>query len=147
MEELQHYVANHTARSACRCGQCVTNGPGSLPGHTFDMVFFEVSTFDGPDVAELERLVRANVKGCHCDVDLLDGKEHNFMEVGGWIGDQGLALMLMGLGHLVGLWKCLTPANMLPDIDKGMAMQLAGSGMITIMYEVKNGSPRKPQTV
>lgn len=148
MDELRQYIFNHVARSACRCGKCVTNGPESLPGHTCDMVFFQVSAVDDPDPAELERLIRANVRGNHCDVDLFDGNEHGYQELGGWIGDQGLALVLMGLGDLLGLWKCLTPLNMLPGIDKELAMQMAGAGYLTIKHDkVTNGGTRTPQTI
>lgn len=48
-------------------------------------------------------------------------------------GDQSLALRLMGLGALLGLWKLLTPRTMLgADIPDALAQQMAGMGLLTV---------------
>ena len=84
----------------------------------------------------LRKLVQDNVKGAHCDVNIFDGEEHSYLELGGWIGDQGFALMLMGLGTLLGLWKLLTPRTMLPaGMPEDLIMEMAGSGMVAIKAE------------
>ena len=44
------------------------------------------------------------------DCDPMDGGEHNYMELGGWIGDQGIAMQYMGLGVLLGVFNLLSPA-------------------------------------
>ena len=74
-----------------------------------------------------------SVPGSHCDVDLFDGAEHGYMELGGWLGDQGLALTLMGLGSLLGLWRLLTPMEILwLKRDDPMCEMMAGAGMVTV---------------
>ena len=60
----------------------------------------------------------------------LDGKEHSYMEIGGDIGDQGRALMAMGLGAILGLWNLLTPAML--GLDREMQLQMAGMGLLSI---------------
>ncbi len=132
IEALADYVSKHADRGTCRCGKCIDHpGTDKQPeGHTADVVFFEVSS-RGADCDQLKQLVIDAKQGCYGDVDVFDGKEHGYMELGGWIGDQGLALMLMGLGKVLGLWQLLTP-KMLPGISPELVQQLAGSGMITI---------------
>jgi len=135
MTTLRQYVANHTERGACQCGKCfdAPEKPEEQQptGHTADMVFFKVSA-KAADAETLKELVRSH-KGEFCSVDLFDGKEHNYIELGRWIGDQGTALQLMGLGSLLGLWKLLTPKTMLgPMCDEVLAQQMAGAGMVAV---------------
>lgn len=81
---------------------------------------------------------RGQHRGAFNECDLFDGKEHSYLEVGGWIGDQGLALMLMGLGTVLGLWKLLTPRTILGAMaDDDLAMRMAGIGYVSIMAEKK----------
>jgi hypothetical protein len=143
MQQLRDYVRSHTDRTACRCGQCITSGPDHLPGddnewsvgafrpHTADMVFFEVSATNNPDPDTLRRLLQENVQGEFGDLNMLDNQEHSYIEVGGWIGDQGLAMQLMGLGWLLGLWQCMTPK--LIGLDGDLAMQMAGAGYVSLV--------------
>ena len=138
MPELQEYVVSHVVRGDCTCGKCVDakKHPVQPSGHTANLVFFKVVADNNPDAAKLKELIKASVAGSHCNVDVFDGAEHNYMELGGWIGDQGVALMLMGLGDLLGLWKLLTPVNMLRlEADDPLCQQMAGMGMITIKAE------------
>lgn len=140
MNMLIEYVRAHVERGACRCGKCF-DAPADpeteqSQGHTANMEFFEVSTRGEPDAETLRALIVESRQGAFCDVDLFDGNEHNYMELGGWIGDQGLALMLMGLGSLLGLWNLLTPTAIFgKHVDKEQAMKLAGLGMVAIQSE------------
>jgi hypothetical protein len=52
------------------------------------MVFFEVSARNGADAETFKALLRENKRGAFCDVDVLDGEEHSYIELGGWIGDK-----------------------------------------------------------
>lgn len=137
MSELFNYVISHAKRGACQCGKCFdapANPEANQPaGHTADVVFFQVSADAEANAGTMKRLVKEH-KGGFGDIDLFDGKEHNYMELGAWIGDQGVAMMLMGLGSLLGLWKLMTPSSMLglPSTDP-MVQQLAGMGMITVL--------------
>lgn len=127
---LEEYVMLHAERGECKCGQCIDKGDRPDPtGHTVDMFFFTVAAKGEPSADTLRELIRAH-KGHHCDLDPLDGGEHSYLQVGGWIGDQGLAMMFMALGALVGLWEILTP-NALP-IDDELKKQMAGMGMVSI---------------
>jgi hypothetical protein len=137
MNELSNFVLSHAVRGACMCGRCADAmahpEKGQPQGHTAHMVFFEVALVEGTKAEDLKALVAASIKGEFCDVNLFDGKEHNYMDIGGWIGDQGVALMLMGIGSLLGLWKLMTPITMLHLKPKDpMTLQLAGFGMVAI---------------
>jgi hypothetical protein len=128
---IQEYVLQHTIRGGCKCGRCLDAGIIPDPaGHTADLVFFKVAKNGEPDLAEFKRL-SAEERGAFGDCDPFDGKEHNFMEIGGWIGDQGTALQYMGLGTLLGAFELLTPKIVL-GLDGDQAMQLAGMDMLTI---------------
>lgn len=137
MTNLIEYIRAFAERGACRCGKCVdapANPDAEQPqGHTANVEFFEVSAREGADAEALRSLVVENKKGVFTDVDLFDGKEHNYIEIGGWVGDQGFALMLMGLGARLGLWQLLTPSSMMGAlVPKDLAMQMAGAGMVAI---------------
>ena len=137
MQNLRDYVMENSIRGACMCGKCIDapKNPEQLQpeGHTAEMIFFKVAAGPKADKDTLKMLVESNTKGECGDMDLFDGKEHNYMEIGGWIGDQGLALMLMGLGTILGLWKLLTPVTMLHfKPDDPMTVQMAGMGLLHI---------------
>ena len=141
MRELVDYVLENAERGACTCGRCIDapeNPEEKQPeGHTADLVFFKVSAKPEASADRLRELVKANVKGSHCDVDLFDGEEHSYLEIGAWIGDQGVAMTLMGLGSLLGLWDLLTPRTMLPPgiLTDAMVRQMAGQGYMTVKAE------------
>lgn len=98
---------------------------------TSDMVMFNVIAVGNPTPEKLRQLIVANKQGVFCDLDPFDGKEHSYIEVGAWIGSQSLALSLMGLGEILGLWPILTPKRLgLPD---DLIQLMVGQGMITIM--------------
>lgn len=133
MKKLIDFVRKHAVRGDCTCGRCVDGAaePKQPNGHTADMVFFKVAARDNPDPKQLEELIRESKSGEFVDVDLFDGKEHGYIELGGWIGDQGLAIMLMGLGGVLNLWKLLTPYT-IPGMTGGLARQVAESGFLSI---------------
>ncbi len=135
MKELREYVINHTERGACKCGQCF-DAPShpekhQPDGHTVDLVFFKVAAKGNPDKDTLIKLIRENKRGDFCDVDVLDGKEHNYLELGGWIGSQGLAMMLMGLGSILGIWILLSP-RLFHGISEDMQIRMAQRGLLSI---------------
>lgn len=137
MSPLADYVVNHTLRSACTCGKCIDAGDPNvfLLPHTVNMYFFNVCAVNNPDAAEFKKLV-AEHTGSFCDCNPFDGKEHSYMELGGWIGDQGLAMQFMALGELLDCWKVMQP-GMIFDVNdpkmKGIADQMAGMGMVSIL--------------
>lgn len=134
MEELYDFIIKHSVRGACTCGKCIDapkNPEQHQPaGHTANVEFFKVSMKDNPDPEALRVLLQENFKGEYCNLDLFDGKEHGYIEIGGWIGDQSAALILMGVGKLLGLWELFTPTSM--GMPSDIAMRMAEEGLVTI---------------
>jgi len=128
--DLADYVTKHIERGPCQCGKCfdaVRNPENKQPkGHTADLIFFKVRKTNNPDAEEFRKLIEKKFP------HWLDGKEHSYLQIGGDIGDQGLALMTMGLGELLGIWNLLTPENMMPFVNERLKMEIAGLGYITI---------------
>jgi len=75
--------------------------------------------------------IRAAEKGYHADepVERLAGGP-SYIELGGWIGDQGLAMAFMALGNHLGLWEVVTPQTL--GIEGEQADQMMGMGFIMI---------------
>ena len=131
MNELAKYVYDHTERGECKCGKCLDAGRAPDPtGHTIDMVFFKVAAINKPDIDEFKRLTAEEKYGEFAVVDPFDGKEHNYMELGAWIGDQGLALLYMALGVSLGAFNLYRPALLVLGGD--LAMKMAGMGLLSI---------------
>ena len=129
--KLAEYVIKHTERGACTCGKCI-DAPGNPQalqpqGHTAELVFFKVAMKGDPDKTEFQNMVCAEYP------HWLDGAEHSYLEMGANIGDQGLAMQVMGLGALLGVWSLYTPCSLL-DLkpDDPLAKEAAGLGYITI---------------
>ena len=131
MKPLSKYVYEHTERGECQCGQCADKGNKPDPtGHTIDIVFFKVAKVGDPTIEEFQRLTEESAHGEFCDVNPFDGQEHNFMELGGWLGDQGLAMLYMALGVSLGAFELLSPAML--GLDGPMAVQMAQAGLLSI---------------
>lgn len=124
MQDLIRYIEEHTARGECQCGSCFDKGPDRpAPTHSVDVHFFWVSVVGEPNKDELlAHLIRA-----YPDLDRLKGGP-SYIEIGGALGDQGLALRLIGLGGLVGLWPVITPETL--GINGQAAKQMAGGGFV-----------------
>ena len=155
--DLIEYVRKHTQRGACQCGQCLElatvegrieivpnidaekwqldDGP-----HTVDLIFFKVALVNaaGDEPASAEELVRLTDAhlGDWGDCKPFDGEEHNYMKLGGWIGDQGLAMQFMALASILGLTQLLTPYTIfgrdLFIADPGLPLQMAQSGLLSV---------------
>jgi hypothetical protein len=102
------YVVDHTARGECRCGRCCDRGNKPDPGHSVDTGFFRVALCAGPDSSQADsetfkRLI-AEHSGEFVQMNPLDGNPHNYIEIGGWIGDQGVAMQFMAMGELLKVW-------------------------------------------
>lgn len=128
---LVEYVLRHTERGECGCGKCIDRGTAPEPaGHTIDMVFFRVAKRGEPTAEEFKRLAQA-WPGEFCQLDPFDGKEHGYMELGGWIGDQGIAMQFMALGVLLGHFQLLSPA--LLGLSGGAAVECAANGFLAVL--------------
>lgn len=132
MNALARYVLDHAIRGPCQCGACIGAENKQVIGHTADLVYFKVSASNDIRRDLLLCLIQTH-KGVFAEVNPLDGQEHSYLELGGWVGDQGTALVLMGLGHLLGIWKLMTPRSVLGSLlSDEHVMDMAGSGLITV---------------
>lgn len=125
---LVDYVYAHAERGSCTCGKCIDAPatPHQPSGHTADLIFFKVAKKAGAKKNDFLKLVKDEFP------QFLDGNEHSYLEVGGYLGDQGVALMMMGLGSLLGVWNLLTPESVLPGLDPDLKQRMAEQGYITI---------------
>ena len=149
MSELSRLVMASTERGECRCGQCADRGDRPDPeGHTVDIGFFTVALRVDPAhrdemVAEFRRLSgehRSPFDGSALDV--FDGKEHSYIEIGYWIGDQGVALQYMALGALLGIFHVLTPTSVLGlKKDNLLAQALMGQGFVQVRAATPHPTP------
>ena len=129
MKNLIEYIDNHTVQGECQCGKCLDFSKGIKPeGHTIDITFFKVGLVNNPNPEEFKNLcIENNVMPTE--------KEMSYIELGPRMYDQGRALRMMALGHLLGIWKVLSPEQTMPFLPKDMKMQMAGQGMVT--YKIK----------
>lgn len=141
VNDLAKYVIKHCIRGDCIYGECTDIHAEKFQpdGYTIDIQFFKValrnSDLTGTDKEIIKndflRLIKGH-KGVYRDIDILDGEEHSFIDIGAWIGDQGIALTLMGMGELLGIWNVITPNRLVPDYSKETRDMLAGAGYILI---------------
>jgi hypothetical protein len=128
---LVEYVLRYTERGECKCGRCFDVGTTPDPiGHTADIIFFKVALKGKPTINEFKELTRSYL-GQFNQIDPFDGQEHNYMELGAWIGDQGLALEYMGMGYLLGLFELLTP-RLLVGLSEDLVQEYAAQGLVAI---------------
>jgi len=135
MKELHEFVAAWSQVGSCRCGRCMDAPEVAVvpPGHTVNMIFFDVALIDKPSKEKFIELTKANKTGSFNSVDMFDGHEHNYMELGGWIGDQGAALQYMGMGVLLDVFDLMSPITMLGlDKDNPLVKQGAERGFLSI---------------
>lgn len=133
MEALINYIEAYAVRGACTCGRCI-DAPKHPEikqpmGHTVDLTFFEVAAREGASAEALKKILESDYPKA------LDGKEHSYLEVGADLGSQQHALMLIGLGAVLGLWKALTPDTMMPFLPKELKNQMAGQGYVALKVE------------
>lgn len=121
---LQEYILAHTERGECQCGKCADKGLDRLaPAHSVDVHFFWVSKRGEPTKEAFRHLCETEYPNI---ARLKAGP--SYIEIGGALGDQGLALRFIGLGELVGLWRVITPERLGITGDK--AKELAGGGFV-----------------
>jgi hypothetical protein len=122
MSKLHDYLQVHA-----QCLPREASGPAAV-----DVVHFKVVGASDADAETLRTLV-ANHVGEFAGVNVFDGDEHDYIELGAWLGSQRHALMLIGLGTQLGLWTLLSPKTMLGEhVDGELEQQLAGQGLISL---------------
>lgn len=133
---IQEFVSNHVERGECKCGRCCDAGNAPDPAHAIDMVFFKVAKVGDPSVEDFDRLTR-ETKGDYGPCDPFDGKDHGYIELGAWIGDQGLAMCYMALGVMLGKFNLLAPAMLGIPNDSALGKQMIGQGFLSVMSKKK----------
>jgi len=124
MMKLIEYILNHTDRGECQCGKCVDKGEDrEAPLHSINVHFFWVSKRGEPNAKDLLALLEEE----YPQMDRLRGGP-SYIEMGAAIGSQQYALLLIGLGGLVGLWDVITPEKL--GVIGAPADELAGSGLV-----------------
>lgn len=126
--ETQKMIKDYGIRGACCCGSCV-DAPDTPQEHQpegVNLTFFRVGVRGGLTAEEFKKTVEAEFP------HFFNGQEHSYLQVGGDIGDQGMALTLIGMGHQLGVWKALSPDTLLPSLPEAIKKQMAGSGMVAL---------------
>ena len=123
---LYEFVNKYSIRGACMCGRCIDapENPGARQpeGHTVDLTFFKVGLNGEPDAGRFRELA----------CPYMPTRETSYITLGAEVGDQGFALQLMGLGHLLGIWRAQSPETMFGGlVDDDLKQEMAGSGLVT----------------
>lgn len=128
---LYEYVQRNAIRGDCTCGMCAdaSADPKQPDGHTIDMTFFKVAKSENANPNTFLDLVQEEFPSW------LDGEEHSYIHMGAEIGDQGIAIMAIALGHLLGIWKAFTPAML--GFPKELQTMMAGQGLLSMKAEEK----------
>jgi hypothetical protein len=119
MDDLRRYVAGNTQAFE----------DADTPQGAIDVGFFNVVA--SPDVSPeiLRSLVESNFQGDYRNMNPFDGGRHDFMELGAWIGDQGLAIRFIALAAHTKLAALDAPDS---SWARGTKKGLASSGMLAI---------------
>jgi len=130
---LSAFIRRNFVRGECQCGQCAAPAPDARPPaapiHSADLVFFQISAVQSEISKPLVRETFLEL----VSPSWMDGNEHGYIEIGGDVGDQGLALTVMGAGAILGVWHLLTPLSILGSaISRDTGLRMAGSGMVTV---------------
>ena len=144
LNDLISFMDVSFERGACRCGRCAdapTEPEKHQPnGHTVNLTFFEMSLKGQPDPKAFKSLVEKALP------NLLDGEEHNYLQLGAEVGDQGRAICLIGLGHLLGLWKALSPDTIMPFLDQATKQTMAGQGFLSLQAKNNDMTPKQGES-
>ncbi len=96
-------------------------------GDDINLTFFGVRKIGEPPIEKFKKLAEP-IKAM---MDKRNG-EISYVELGSVFDSQGAALQTMGLGHLLGEWKVLSPDTVTGFLPAEIKKQLAGMGMVTI---------------
>lgn len=138
-DNIFKYILKHGVKGACTCGKCVDApaNPEELQptNHSVNLTFFHVSARedDKGSKEEFKALVMAE------HPEWLNGEEHNYIKIGAELGNQGIALVTIGYGHVMGLWQAFSPDIVMPFLPKELKNQMAGSGMVSLKYVEEEG--------
>jgi hypothetical protein len=143
MNNLAKFVVEQCIRGDCICRECIDASEKFQPnGHSVDVHFFkvvmrksELTSADKEIIKNNFIILIKNHKGIYKDIDIFNGGEYDFIEIGAWIGDQGIALTFMAMGELLGIWNVITPDRVASDLSEETKDMLAKAGFISIQYK------------
>ena len=91
-----------------------------------DLTLIKIAVRNSPSKDDFEKMVIEQYP------HWLNNEEYSYLQIGGELGDQHLALLVIGLGHLLGLWQALSPDIVTPDLSQEIKYQMAGMGLVTL---------------
>jgi hypothetical protein len=144
-EALAHYVLDHTCTyrkgepvRAEKIGDVAVVTMDFMPPReqappdAVDLHFLLVAA-EKADKDEFVPLLRAAL-GSPGEFTNIDARRliygPSYIELGGWLGSQDVALRFIGLGAVLGLWKPVTPASL--GITGPDAEEMAGRGFVML---------------
>jgi hypothetical protein len=128
MKTLIDYVMSKSIRGDCTCGTCfdAAEKPAQPSGHTANLTFFKVAAKPEASADALRALVQEAMP------NLLNGREHSYLEIGVEIG-QDAALRLIGLGGVLRLWDVLSPDTLMPFLTHEQKVAIAQRGLVALL--------------
>lgn len=91
-----------------------------------DVIFFKAGFDKAKAVGYADELTQLVSESEHVE---MWANGPSYIHVGGWIGDQRDALLLIALGHVAGIWKVTTPRSTGFE-DEEQIRSLAGAGFV-----------------
>jgi hypothetical protein len=107
--------------------------PENAPKNAVNLTFFAVRKIGEPIRETFQKLAQPVKKL----METSNNRELSYLQLGAEMGDQGVALQTMGLGHLLDEWQVLSPDTVMPYLPKDLKHQMAGMGMVTIANKAK----------
>jgi len=107
--------------------------PDPAPAPVVDVHFFRVVVDEHFDKARFVELLEAAAAkpGEFCEISLDRFRQGpGYIEIGGWIGDQTLALLFMACGQIADVWEVVTPARL--GLSGERAELMAGAGYVMV---------------
>lgn len=121
-----------------KLGELVTKNAirveADVPGAA-DVGFFGIVLAPDSDLTavKLKNAIERAEKGAFMDIQLdkFRTDDLSYTTLGTWIGDQGLALALIGLGNLLELWDIVMPQTV-GITDEALVQRMMGMGFLML---------------
>ena len=120
MSVLSNYIVEHTV--CVRAGTTVDN-------EIIDVHYFGVVVLNSPNVQDFVSLTKEHPSEV-VKIDFSDERSYTYIEIGGWLDDQGMALRFMALGQALGVFDLTTPTTM--GCPEPMRDEMAGIGYVMV---------------
>ena len=119
MSELKNFVINYSQKIPAE----------NVTANDVNLTLLGVKKLGEPSAEVFSKLAQP-IKDL---IKKADNEELSYLHLGAEMGDQGIALQTMGLGHLLGEWKILSPDTLVPSLPKEQKKMLVGQGLLKIV--------------